>query len=183
MREAGQAPLVQVLEGQADLDALLAAEGYAVVDPVTLYAGPLAPVAALDLPRLAAYPVWEPLAVMAEIWAEGGIGPARLAVMRRAPAPRTALLGRAEDRPAGVAFVAVHRGIAMVHALEVRAAMRRRGVARHLMIGAARWAAAQGADRLGLAVTRANAGANALYRGLGMQPEGAYHYRLKSAAE
>jgi GNAT superfamily N-acetyltransferase len=68
----------------------------------------------------------------------------------------------------------------MIHAVEVRPALRRKGAARQMLNAAAHWAAEQGADRLALAVTEANAGARALYASLGMQPVGQYHYRIKA---
>ncbi|SFP33442.1 GNAT family N-acetyltransferase [Tranquillimonas alkanivorans] len=178
LTDLGQTRLFQVRAGEDDLDRLLDVRGYAVIDPVTLYACPVRPLADQERPRLSAFTMWEPLAIMREIWAEGGIGPARQAVMERADGPKTAVLGRADDKPAGTAFVAVHRDIAMVHALEVRPTSRRRGAARHMMVQAAQWAQAQGAGTLALAVTDANEAANALYRALGMTAAARYHYRL-----
>ena len=179
MRALGQPPLFMIRAGEEALDALLAARGYAVVDPVDAFAAPLA---ALDLaqpPRLSAIPAWPPLAIQRELWAEAGIGPARLAVMDRAAFPKTALLARMDDRAAGTAFVAIHDGMAMLHALEVHPRFRRRGVARHVMAGAVHWARAQGARDFGLVVTKANAAAQALYASLGLARVGQYHYRMR----
>jgi GNAT superfamily N-acetyltransferase len=178
MRAVGQVPLFMIRDGDAALDALLAGLGYAVVDPVDTFAAPLA---ALDMPpppRLAAIPAWPPLAIQRELWAEAGIGPARLAVMDRAPFPKTSLLARMDDRAAGTAFVGLHDGMAMIHAIEVHPRFRRRGAARHMMAGAVHWARAQGARDLGLVVTAANAGAQALYASLGLARVGQYHYRM-----
>ena len=172
-----QPPLAMVLPGQEALDAALDAAGYAVIDPTVALAAPVAALCA-PLPRLTAFEVaWPPLRVQAELWAAGGIGPGRLDVMARAGPDRLCLLGRMEDRPAGTAFLARHGDIAMVHALEVAPPMRRRGLARHLMTAAARWAAAREATHLAVLVTRANAPALALYRGLGMAEVAGYHYR------
>lgn len=178
MRALGQRPLFMLREEDGALDAALAAAGYAVLDPVVGYAAPVAALATQRPPPITTFEVWPPLAVQAEIWGEAGIGPARLAVMDRAAAPKTALLGRVDDRPAGTAFVACHAGIAMLHALEVAPALRRRGLAGHMLCAAAFWAQAQGAEWLTLVVTRANAGANALYASLGMTAVGQYHYRI-----
>ncbi len=115
---------------------------------------------------------------MAETWAAGGVGPARLAVMARAPQPRTWLLGRLGDRPAGCAFVALHGVVAMLHALEIAEVARRRGLGARMTRFAAAWGAARGAQTLALAVTGANTPARALYAGLGMAEVGAYHYRI-----
>lgn len=174
---AGMAdPLFCLREGDSALDAALAARGWQVVDPVVAYA---APVAALtgDLPFLTAFPHWPPLATACEVWDEGGIGPARRAVMERVAGPKTAVLGRAADRPAGAAFVACHGAEAMLHALEVRPAARRQGTGGHILRAAANWAAEQGATRLSLVVTERNAAARALYERAGMALAGQYHYR------
>jgi len=179
MRALGQGPLFQVREGDGALDSMLAARGYRVVDPVNLYVAPVDAFTGERLPRVTTFTVWEPLEIMRDIWAEAGIGPARLAVMQRVTGPKTAVLGRSHDKPAGVAFVALHGDIAMVHALEVRVASRRQGTARHMMICAARWAAGQGARQIALAVTEANTGANALYASLAMPVRAKYHYRIK----
>ena len=178
MRGLGQAPLFMIRDGEAALDAQLAARGCAVVDPTDGFAAPLS---ALDLavpPRLSAIPAWPPLAIQRDLWAEAGIGPARLAVMDRAEGPKTSLLARMDDRAAGTAFVGLHDGMAMIHALEIHPRFRRRGLGRHMMAGAVHWARAQGARDFGLVVTQANAAAQALYASLGLRRVGHYHYRM-----
>lgn len=171
-------PLALIREGDAALDAALDARRWRIIDPVVAYAAPVADLTA-ELPFLTAFPHWPPLEVARSLWAEGGIGPARIAVMDRVTGPKAAILGRTGDRPAGVAFVACHGAEAMVHALEVRDSQRRQGLGRHLLHAAANWAADQGATRLSLVVTRQNAAARALYARLGMQDVGQYHYRQK----
>ncbi|NCO20745.1 MAG: GNAT family N-acetyltransferase [Rhodobacterales bacterium] len=179
MQALGQPPLFILRRADDPLDAVLADHGYRVVDPTVIRGCAVETLTALPLPRVAAFALWEPLQIMRDIWAEAGIGPARLAVMQRVTGPKTAVLGRSHDKPAGVAFVALHGDIAMVHALEVRVASRRQGTARHMMICAARWAAGQGARQIALAVTEANTGANALYASLAMPVRAKYHYRIK----
>lgn len=176
MAALDQPALFLIRQDEEALDAALAARGYEVVDPVVAYAAPV------DLllpppPPLSAIPTWPPLAVATEIWAGAGIGPARLAVMGRVAGPKTTLLARIEDRPAGCCFVAVAEGVAMLHALDVLPECRRRGAAGHMLREAAFWARENGAETLSLAVTRANHSARALYAALGMQVVGAYHYR------
>ncbi|NHB76362.1 GNAT family N-acetyltransferase [Rhodobacter calidifons] len=171
-------PLMLVRAGDATLDAALDARGWRLVDPVVAYAAPVAGLTAV-LPPLAAFPHWPPLEIACAIWAEGGIGPARVAVMERAAGPKAAILARSGDRPAGVAFVACHGPEAMLHALEVRPALRRQGVGATLMRAAANWAQTHGATRLSLVVTRQNSAACALYARLGMTVAGQYHYRTK----
>jgi GNAT superfamily N-acetyltransferase len=177
MRSWTQAPTWRVRAGQADFDATLAARGHAIVDPTLFYAAPAAALADPPPPRLAAFDIWPPLAIQHDIWREAGIGPARIAVMHRASGPRTALFGRAADHPAATGFLAAHDGIAMLHALEVRPAQRRHGLARHLVAHAAAWALRHDCATLAVAVTEANAPARALYAGLGMAEAGGYHYR------
>ena len=171
-------PLMLVRESDTALDMALDRRGWRVIDPVVAYAAPVAMLTA-DLPPLSVFPHWPPLEIARAIWAEGGIGPARIAVMDRVRGPKTALLARTGDRPAGVAFVACHGTEAMIHALEVRAGQRRQGAGQSLIQAAANWAADQGAARLSLVVTRHNAAARALYARLGMSLVGQYHYRMK----
>ncbi len=175
MAALGQPALFLIRHGDGALDAALAARGYGVVDPVVAYA------CAADRldppPPMTTFAHWPPLAIAHDLWAEGGIGPARLAVMHRVTGPKAAILSRLADRPCGVAFVALHGRAAMLHALETTPARRRQGSARHILHAAAAWARAQGADTLSLVVTEANVPARALYASLGMQAVGQYHYR------
>lgn len=175
MRGRGQAVLFLIRAGDTSLDTSLAAQGFRVVDPVTVYACPAADLAAP--PGMTTFPHWPPLSIAGDLWAEGGIGPARLAVMNRAAGPKTAILARSGDRPAGVAFVAVHGPHAMLHALEITPSQRRQGSAHHIVQAAAAWALDHGAVTLSLAVTSQNTPARALYASLGMQAVGHYHYR------
>lgn len=177
MRAAGQVPLFMIREGDAAVDALLAGRGYAIKDPVNIYASPVRDIATERPPPVTSFEVWPPLAAQVEIWAVGGIGAGRLAVMDRAPHPKTALLGRVNDRPAGTVYVAVCADCAMLHALEIGKQHRGQGLGRYLTRAAAFWGQARGADYLTLVTTQANAGANALYSSLGMTLVGHYHYR------
>lgn len=178
MRASGITPLFMVRAGEADLDAGLAARGYRVIDPVTLYATPVGELAGArpgDPMIVAGDHV---LAVMAELWEAGGIKAPRLAVMARAAGPKAYLLGRQDDRPAAVGFVACDGDIAMLHALEVSPKARRSGLGAAMTRAAARWGQAQGVRTFALMTTDANVAANALYRRLGMQVVGHYHYRI-----
>jgi GNAT superfamily N-acetyltransferase len=179
MRALDQTPLFQLREGDGALDALLAAEDYEVVDPVNLYVVPVATLTVDRPPRVSTFAVWEPLEIMREIWAEGGIGPARIAVMERVTGPKTGLFGRHKDQPAATGFAAIHNGIAMVHALEVQARHRRAGMGRLMMLQAALWAQSEGAEFLAVICTKGNQGANGLYSAMGFSNVGDYHYRQK----
>lgn len=180
-RALGQTPLFRLALEDTALDAQLAGLGYRVLDPTLLYAAPIADLAQMP-PPVRLFDIWPPLAIMRDIWAEAGIGRERLAVMARAPAPRTGFVARIEDRACGTAFLAIHEGIAMIHAIEIAPRARRKGVAATLMRGAAHWAQEAGAAWIALAVTQANAPARALYDGLGMQVAGRYHYREEAGA-
>ena len=178
MRGWGQDPMFRLIPSDGALDSDLSARGYALVDPVTLYAARAETLTGEQSHIAAAYRCAFRPAVMEEIWEAGGIGPARLAIMDRVPAPKLFLMSRADDTPAGAAFAAVDGDVAMIHAIEVFAHLRRQGAARLLVELAARFALEQGAGWLALAVTKANIPANALYGALGMAAVGAYHYRV-----
>ncbi|WP_226780231.1 GNAT family N-acetyltransferase [Oceaniglobus trochenteri] len=178
MAALGQAPLFMLRRADDPLDGMLAARGYRIADPTVIRACPIKALTAQRPPPVSAFTIWEPLQIMRDIWAGGGIGAARLEVMNRVTAARTGVLGRSADKPAGAAFIALHDDIAMVHAVEVRPESRRLGTARHMMLAAAHWAAEQGARDIAVAVTEANAAANALYASLGMPVCAKYHYRI-----
>lgn len=183
MRAMGQEPLFMIRAGEAALDAQLDAAGYAVIDPVNMYACEVGALTGEAVPRVTAFDIWEPMAIQLDIWAQGGIGPARIAVMHRAEGPKTALFGRENARPAATGFVAMSGGIAMIHALEVLEPHRRTGLGRHMTRHAAHWAHANGAHHLAVLCTVANEAANALYSSLGLTLVGQYHYRIKKDAE
>lgn len=172
----GQKPLFLIRAQDTDLDRRLDDAGYHIVDPVVAYCAPVAQFS--DQTTGKSYPHWPPLAIVREIWAEAGIGPARLDVMARAQ-NKTAILVRHQDRVTGAAFVASAGDTAMLHALEVSPPHRRQGSAQNLLISAANWAQRQGAVTLSLVVTTANRPARALYEKLGMHMVGGYHYRQK----
>jgi len=177
MRMLGQDALFMIREGDGALDAALADRGYEVIDPVNLWVCPIDQLTDLRVPRVTAFSIWEPLEIMRDIWASGGIGPERIAVMERAKGPKTGFLLRHNDKPSGVAFVAMHADTAMVHALEILPEHRRQGLGHWTMRAAAFWARDHGAQNLSVICTKANEGANGLYRALGMEIAGEYHYR------
>ncbi len=178
MRRMGQKPLFMIRDGNKLLDRALGEKGYVLKDPVVIYRAPVQSLADVTIPRVMTFCIWSPLAIQKEIWAEGGIDARRLAIMERATGAKTSIMGRIDDQPAGTAFVAVHEGVAVVHALEIAAEHRRKGLAAWMMRQAAQWALRNGADELAVAVTEANEAANGLYTGLGMEVVGRYHYRI-----
>lgn len=179
MQAMGQPALFMIRDTDQALDTALADMGYFIKDPVTLFAAPSAQLAAFDPQGLVAIDAPEPLAAMAEIWEQGGIGEGRLNVMRRAPHPKTYFLGRTEDQPAGAMFIGCDGDIAMLHALEIMPKMRRKGLALQMMGAAAAWALRNGADTITIVVLTSNDAACGLYRKLGMVEAGTYHYRKK----
>jgi len=177
MRAAGQTPLFMLRAGEGALDDMLAARGYVTKDITNVYAAPIATVATRRPPPVTSFEVWPPLAAQEEIWAAGGIGRGRLAIMDRALHPKTTLLGRLNDQPAGTVYVGIAANCAMIHALEIGMVHRRQGLAQYLTRAAAFWAQDHGADYLTLVTTQVNTAANALYTSLGMTLVGQYHYR------
>lgn len=172
----GQPALFAVEDGDGALAAALAARGYRAANPTLILSAPLGPLTDRAIPPVTALESWPPLAIQRDLWAAGGIGAARQAVMERVALPRAALLGRLHDRAAGAAFVAADGPVAMIHAIEVAPAFRRQGMAGWLLGAAADWALSVGADRLALAVGRANTAARAAYDKLGFAEVGAYDY-------
>ena len=177
MRATGRAPLFRLRAGEDRLDAMLAARGYALRDPTQIHALGVAAMAGERVPHMTALLIWPPLARMREIWAAAGITHGHQAVMDRAEGPKTAVFARHAERPAGVAFVAGHGPLAMVHALDVVPELRRQGVATNMLRAACHWAQDNGMTHLALAVTRANGAATALCASLGAQVVENYHHR------
>lgn len=172
-----QPPLFQLAPADAALDARLAARGFARIDASRFLAASAGAVATRGGARRMVLRVRSRLAALDEMWETGGIGPARRAVMARTPPPCDVLMLREDDRVAAAAFVAVAGNIAMVHAVHVAPAMRRRGLGAATTAAAAAWALEAGATTLALAVTEANTAARGLYARLGFVDCGGYHYR------
>lgn len=172
----GQRVLFRVADDDRTLIDALTEEGYVPGTPTAIMVAPIGSLTGHEIPPVTAFAVWPPLAIQRDIWTIGGIDAARQDVMARTDASKTAILGRLEDRAAGSAFAAVTDGVAMIHAVEVLAAFRRRGLAGWMTAHAAVWAAGQGATRMGLAVTRSNVAAVAAYRKMGFAEVGGYTY-------
>lgn len=179
-RAWNQRPLFRVADGDAALIEALERRGFRRDNPTAILRISVAALTDRNIPPVTTFTIWPPLAIQRDIWAAGNIGPARQAVMERVPEPRISILGRIEDRAAGAGFAAIHAGVAMLHAVETLPGLRRKGVAGWMMRSAAIWADANGADRLALAVSRANEGAVALYRNLGFREVAGYGYYTSS---
>lgn len=174
---ANRNALFQLRDTEVVFDQMLEQRGYDIMDPTLCLAAPVDSFAKPD-PK-ATYISWPPIAAQRDIWTLGGIGSARIDVMKRVQIPKTTLLARDQDAPAGTAFIATLGSISVLHALEIAPAYRRRGLARALMNHAADWAKINGASTITVLVTRANSAALALYSSLGMREVGHYHYRRK----
>ncbi len=186
MREWGQAPgfMIRRLadpEGDAaeqTLAAALVRRSYTERDPTVMLAAPLDTLLATPRNKPGETLVNEgaPLRLQEEIWAEGGIGPARLGVMGRVRGPRAFLLSRKGQRPGGVGFVAVAGDIGFLHALFVPADLRGRGHGRRLLGAAAAFAGRHGARHLAVVTTGGNLPARQLFVNAGMTFCGGYTY-------
>ncbi|WP_069299019.1 GNAT family N-acetyltransferase [Neptunicoccus sediminis] len=180
MEAMGQDKLFMIRGDQSALDQDLAARGYSIKDPVDLLVGDAREIAQGYDPKRKAIFTGLPMAILTEIWAEGGIGRTRIDVMERACCAKTYILGRMEARPAAAAFVGCHNGVTMAHAVEVLTRVRRRGVAENLMRAAAGWGVENGATVFAVLATQSNTGAQSLYRKMGMETATQYHYRIKT---
>lgn len=180
MAEMGQPELFMIRPQDRALDRKLAAAGYDVIDPVVALVAPLSKMttqAPARTPLLATAPTGD----MARVWQAGGIGPARLDIMRRCNLPKTCVALTEGGQTAAVAFAACHNGLVMCHAVEVLERFRRRGLGRDIMLAVLHWARGQQARSVSALATRANSAALALYGGMGMTEIGGYHYRIRQA--
>ncbi|MBA4492528.1 N-acetyltransferase [Paracoccus sp. S1E-3] len=171
----GQTPLFR-LSDEDPLGPWLLARSWQARKPTRLMTAPVSRLTETPVPRVTAFAIWPPLAIQRDLWREQGIDAARQAVMDRVALPKAAILGRVDDRAAGVAFVAADGPAAVLHALEVVPAQRRKGLAGWMVREAAFWARDHGARTMLLAVTASNAPALALYHGLGFTGIGGYSY-------
>ncbi len=99
--------------------------------------------------------------------------------MRRCKVKKTTILGRIENKAAGCAFVSQSNGISIIQSLFVLPKYRRKGLARYVIIEAAKWGEKEGSSYLALMVGKHNKRARSLYDGLGMKVLESYHYRVK----
>ena len=182
MEKIGQVPLFMLRPGQNALDHRLQLTGYELIAPVRMMAAPSAAVADdVDLGHTV-IPCTPILALQIDIWKQGGIGAPRIDVMNRVRCQKTALLARSGQDPVGTVFVAIHKGVAMIHALEVLSRYRRKGHGYRITKAAAAWALGLGAHTISLLVTRENDAAIALYETAGFHDVASYHYRIKRVA-
>lgn len=179
MESLGQVPQYQIRPENLTLDSQLAQMGFHKRDPTVILESPVGDLRAIPSEGFPPIRVGGPMGILEDIWAEGGIGPERLAVMDRVTVPKVYLLARKDDQPLGAAFAAVAGDICFVHALHISEAARRQGLGSQIMRAAADWAAEQGAQTIALAILGANEGGAAFYQKLGMRPFCHYYYCVK----
>lgn len=175
-----QRPCFQIGPDNQELDALLDRRGYGKEGVSPVMAGPAETAMRAGSGRRMVLFVGTPLVALEEMWAAGGIGAARQAVMARTAPPKAVIMLREDDRVASAAFVAVHDGIATMSAVLTAPQFRRRGLGRETVAAAARFGMSCGAQTLALSVEADNEPAKALYAGLGLQQVSCYHYRMAS---
>ena len=175
-----QQPLLFMLRPEDDLlNSQLLSRGYRYFDETTIFTCPMTNLTNVSIPKVTVFNIWEPLAIMEEIWDKGGVSMSRRQVMRRVKGVKTAFLVRLNDKPVGVGFVAIHGVIAMVHALEILDHHRRKSAATWLIHGAARWAESYGAQQIAVACVNTNYAAKAFFLSLRFSPVVQYHYCMK----
>lgn len=175
----GGASLLQLFaEQEAALAAPLMEQGYAREAETRFLTAPAAPIANRAY-RIQTRPyvirIAAPLAAVDALWATGGVGSARRAVMARAERGEI-FAARLESRMKGLVFVAAGATGAMIHALHVAPEARRLGVGTDLAVAAARWAIARGLDKIAVAIEADNVASRALFEAVGFSETAAYAY-------
>lgn len=178
-RDWNQSAIFAVMESDTALEAALRARGYAASGPTLILRAAVDCLTDRPVLPMTTFELWPPLVIQRDLWTATGIGKDRQAVMERVRVPKVAILGRIEDRAAGVAFAAADGRVAMLHALAVLPRWQRKGLAGWMLRRAAAFAARHGASDLVLAVSEPNVAARALYDQLGFEQFGRYHYWRK----
>jgi len=160
----------------ADLEARLAARGYAPGAPTLTMVGPLAGEPDPDVAVQAS-----PGADYRRVFADPSFGEdadarERLDALARMPAPRGFGLISAEGAPAAIGATVVEGDWAGVLGMRTAPEHRRQGLARRVFLALGHFARAGGARRGYLQVEADNAPAIALYRSAGFETAYAYRY-------
>jgi len=162
----------------ADLDARLAARGYARGDDHVTLAKPIsAGTAPADVIEVGT----DPDLGWMEVYLSG-LTPDRRDVAPRLlaglPMPRMVFTCRRMGRTVGSGLTIADGSLASVQCMATRPEARRQGCARSMLAAIECWAAAQGCSRLYLQTGADNDAALALYRRYGFCLEGRYHTRV-----
>ena len=163
--------IFMIRKGEELLDENLAKQGYDLVDPVVILASPIG----LINKQYDGDFHLTPSAVMQSTWLKGGVGPARLDVMKRTKVPKIYV----DIDATAVAYAAISNDILMVHAVEVSKSHRRKGLGKKIMSPIADWGSKKGAKYLAVITVIENMPARSLYINMGMEKVGHYHYRIK----
>ena len=183
-RAKGGVPRFQIFQASepSGLDALLAARGYARIEPcltmtkavVTAYTRPAAT---------------ECSATPAPAWLEvylGSITPNRRAINRlileRAAEPRVYVSCQRDGQVISAGMGVVRGGLAIIECMATREAARRQGGAQSVLAGIEAWAAENGAHTICLQAVADNTPAIALYQRYGFITAGRYHFRVRGTA-
>jgi GNAT superfamily N-acetyltransferase len=173
-----QDKLFMIKKNEILLDEALSASGYRVIDPTNIWSISSKKLSIQETLPVKAFTIFPPLAIQRELWRENHIPPSRIEIMDRVKTHKTTIFGRINARPAASAFVAVSNKFAMVHALVVDKKCRRQGMGKFVMQKVGSWAYQMGAESVVALCTEKNCSANILYKSLGMQVIGKYHYRV-----
>lgn len=173
-----QDKLFMIKKNEIILDEALSASGYRVIDPTNIWSISSKNLSIQKTLPVKAFTIFPPLAIQRELWRENHIPPSRIEIMDRVKTHKTTIFGRINARPAASAFVAVSNKFAMVHALVVDKKCRRQGMGKFVMQKVGSWAYQMGAESVVALCTEKNCSANILYKSLGMQVIGKYHYRV-----
>jgi len=173
-----QDKLFMIKKNEILLDEALSASGYRVIDPTNIWSISSKNLSIQKTLPVKAFTIFPPLAIQRELWRENHIPPSRIEIMDRVKTHKTTIFGRINARPAASAFVAVSNKFAMVHALVVDKKCRRQGMGKFVMQKVGSWAYQMGAESVVALCTEKNCSANILYKSLGMQVIGKYHYRV-----
>jgi ribosomal protein S18 acetylase RimI-like enzyme len=182
-RAQGTRAYVQVSTASqpTDLDARLAARGYASEEPCLLMVKPLnaAPMPADVTVTVDPSDDWLSIYTEPLDDARRSAAPTLLATV---PAPRAFLLARRGGVPLSSALAVVSPdGHVVVECVATRAATRRAGGGTLIMNALEAWACSAGARTAVLQVVAANTAAVSLYRRRGYREAGRYHYRWRDA--
>lgn len=173
-----QDKLFMIKKNEIILDEALSASGYRVIDPTNIWSISSKNLSIQKTLPVKAFTIFPPLAIQRELWRANHISPSRIEIMDRVKTHKTTIFGRINARPAASAFVAVSNKFAMVHALVVDKKCRRQGMGKFVMQKVGSWAYQMGAESVVALCTEKNFSANILYKSLGMQVIGKYHYRV-----
>ena len=173
-----QDKLFMIKKNEILLDEALSASGYRVIDPTNIWSISSKNLSIQKTLPVKAFTIFPPLAIQRELWRANHIPPSKIEIMDRVKTHKTTIFGRINARPAASAFVAVSNKFAMVHALVVDKKCRRQGMGKFVMQKVGSWAYQMGAESVVALCTEKNCSANILYKSLGMQVIGKYHYRV-----